>query len=494
MTEKMRVPEELTMNDLLDLCPADDIAGFHKDKVYFVCDSIYRGMGRLDRNMVHPEKKQPYFVPLSTKILRQVLGGNSYKGVLAWMEAAGIIQADGKWEAGEVSQGYRFTDYFVDNTPTWKTIGLWTILKKEWTDFFDNKLHFQPAVVKRLGRWFNPKKLKIDAAQALRIIEVQRDAATQEAFGNPDWIRQAAITAMADQTKVESFVRGEFPIVQDEFGYRVHTVLTQLPKEFRSLVTYEGLPLVEVDISCSQLFFSTFLLNHRHWRTAKSELYTKELWKSSSISSDNSSEFFNTIMYIKSCETYYQQGFKEHLFLQMCCDGQLYESVVDRLNAENYFPAGWDYPRKRKQVKTLLLDQLFANPADPDHAGLYCAKNKPILGCFQTLYPEVWQVYQRIKEGQEKGRYKDLCRLFQRIESIAMQGFVCKRLQADYPKIPIFTLHDCLITTAGNEGTVMEVMQQEIAKFMGYAPQMKQTHWLDYADRIPAPAKVRVVQ
>lgn len=298
------MPVELDMEDLMDLYPADDINGFDKDKVYFICDSIYKGMSRLDsKTMKHPDKKQPYFVPLRTKILRKVLGGNNYKGVLDWMQAAGIIEADGRWEAGEVSQGYRFTDYFLDSEAEWKTVGLWTLLKKDAADFFEKKVYFQPAVVKRLSRWFDPKKLKIDSVQAQKVIKLQCEEAIHAANGNPDKVRKARITAMADQTKLENFERGHFPVIQDEFGYRVHTVLTQLPKEFRSLVTYDGKPLVEVDISCSQLFFSTFLLDAMHWRTGKSEKFTKELWKTISIVSNSNSVYSNTIMYIKSCAT-----------------------------------------------------------------------------------------------------------------------------------------------------------------------------------------------
>ncbi len=486
--EKFRVPEELFIDELQELYPTDDLKAFHKDKVYAVCDCIIRGMSRLDADNFHPQKDEPYFVPLSTKVLKKLLGGNCYIGILEWMVTAGIIIPDGSWQTGVVAQGYRFTDYFLDLDYTWKTVTCETLLKKDFSDCFDNKYHFQPAVVKKLKKWFDGKKLKINSKDAYKIIDARKDADIVAAKRNVEKLRQARIRAMLDKMKIENFEKGDFHLSQDGFGYRVHTALTQLPKEFRSLVTYDGKPMVEVDLSCSQLFFSCFLLNYRHWRTAKFKTYkefTKELWNNVSIlSNSNSSVYSNTIMCISSLEMSHGQGLQRHEFLKKCCEGLLYESVVDRLD-ENNFPAGWDYQRKRKHVKKLLLDQLFANPANPEHKGLYCAANKPILDAFTALYPEVMHVYLQIKQCY----FKDLCRLLQRTESIAMIGFVCKRLQKEYPQIPLFTLHDCLITTADNEDIIMKVMQEEITKYVGFTPKMKPKRWSQDAPEYLVTAK-----
>jgi hypothetical protein len=329
--------------------------------------------------------------------------------------------------------------------------------------------------------------LLLDADKAYKVIDLDQDIAIKKANGKVKKIRRAKITAMSTRSKVENFEKGNFNLTQDGFGYRVHTVLTQLPKKFRSLVTYDGKPLVEVDISCSQLFFSCYLLNHWNWLIGKAEKrneYTEYLWKNIKIinnNSINSKSSTYTIMYINSLEAFFGIGLACHPFVKKCCKGQLYESVVHKLDSQNYFPENYSYQRKRKKVKKLLLDQLFGNPVDPQHKKLYCAANKPIIDSFEALYPEVAQVYRQIKEGY----YKDLCSLFQRIESIAMIGFVCKHLQEEYPNLPIFTLHDCLITTEGNQDIIMKVMQEEITMLTGLTPEMKPTPWSKYADLIP---------
>jgi len=150
------------------------------------------------------------------------------------------------------------------------------------------------------------------------------------------------------------------------------------------------------------------------------------------------------------------------------------------LATDGIYQPNHDYQVKRNKVKNILLDQLFADATDPNNRGLFCRANKPILDSFTALYPGVLEVYRRIKEVN----YKDICSLFQRIESIAMTGYVCKRLQRDYPEVPIFTLHDCLITTVGNEMLVSRIMAECIDEFVGYVPKMKIKYWRDYAKEI----------
>ncbi len=168
--EKLRVPENLNMSELIEIYPVNEIKGFHKDKVYFVCDSILRQMLKLDSNNCYLDKDEPFFVPLQTTILRKVMGGNNYKGVIDWMVEAGIILVDGSWEKEKISMGYRLTDYFIDADITWKTVTNWTVLKKHVNKSFKNEIYFAPAVVKNLKKWFDGSRLKIDKERALEAI------------------------------------------------------------------------------------------------------------------------------------------------------------------------------------------------------------------------------------------------------------------------------------------------------------------------------------
>jgi len=419
------------------------------------------------------------------------------------MIEAGIILVDGSWKNDLVSQGYKFTEYFMDADFAWKTVTCQTILKKNLDEQFEKKIHFLPAVYNRLQKWFDPNRLKIDYERAIEIIDYMEHDEIMWANESIEKIRKAKFHARQNRCKVETFNAGDFHFSQDGFGYRIHSSITQMPKFLRSLITYDGEPLAEIDLSCSQLFFSTFLLDYRHWKTKKFLYYKKYLdniwYRILVISNSNSIEYSNTIMCLhllhESFKSIDNQSFTHQStttnFLKNCCSGQLYESIVDELDRKKYFPDFMPFKEKRNRVKSLLLDQLFADPNLPEHKKLFCPEIRPIIDSFKALYPDVMLIYEKIKKGQQKDRYKDLCRLFQRIESVAMQGFVCKRMNKEYPFIPLFTLHDCLITTEKNLSVIRQIMNEEIAGYMGYAPTMKAKLWSEYEELIPEELKLR---
>ena len=50
-------------------------------------------------------------------------------------------------------------------------------------------------------------------------------------------------------------------------------------------------------------------------------------------------------------------------------------------------------------------------------------------------------------------------------------------MQANYSNIPIFTLHDCIVTTSGNEMLIEQVMKSSIREFLGYSPKTETKYW-----------------
>jgi hypothetical protein len=475
--DKFEVPQNLIVHELEKIFPSVDVPGFHKDKVYFVCQAISRGMGRLGEDYIHPEKTKKYFVPLHSRVLGRALGKNNYHALMEWMEAANIIISDGSWHDHRVSQGYRFTDKYLFSEMTWKTATNWPIQRKELIDCFDHKFYFQKAVVRGLKKWFKTKKLSIDSKAAYDTIKKQRAAGLRKANGRPSAVKLVKLMTNDNTRKVSAIENHNYLFEQDEFGYRLHTSITQLPKEFRHLIRYNGIPLVEVDISCSQLFFSNFIMDERHWITRGNKSRNKNLdkiWEGVGLIRNKYIEQHNdSRMCLKSFENSYSKGFEGSYFQKKTKDGKLYESIVDKLDSQHFLDRYATYEDKRQHVKDILLQQLYADPRKARHRGLYMGENLLIWQCFSILYPNEAHLFELAK----KAYYKDLCMLLQRIEATAILGYVCKRLLKDHPEIPIFTLHDCLVTTAGNETLVKQIMEEEIKQFMGIVPGMKIKDW-----------------
>jgi hypothetical protein len=47
---------------------------------------------------------------------------------------------------------------------------------------------------------------------------------------------------------------------------------------------------------------------------------------------------------------------------------------------------------------------------------------------------------------------------------------ICKRISIEKPSLPIFTIHDSIITTRGNESYIQLVMKEELEKGIGKVP------------------------
>ena len=60
--------------------------------------------------------------------------------------------------------------------------------------------------------------------------------------------------------------------------------------------------------------------------------------------------------------------------------------------------------------------------------------------------------------------------LLQRIESFLVIDTICKKISLLDTSIPLFTIHDSIITTKGNEKIVKQIMEFEIESAIGYKP------------------------
>ncbi len=487
---RLIIPSNLKIQQLINRYPVDHIVGFHPAKVYYLCHSIYHCMAKLDETTYHHNKmKWPYYVPLHSSFLKEVIG-SEYKKIADWMIKVGIIYCNQYFLPGTVSKGYSFTDRYLGAGTRWVSVRFKSLVKKdapidglciESAGDSKKQYYFAPQVAKRLEKWFDHTRLCIDVTGAFEYVRQKAVKEISAANGDVDKIRMANVNANIARQTILCIDNGQYRTNQDPFGYRFHSPLTRLSRELRKFVTYDGAPLVEIDITGSQLFFSTYLLNYRHWRingNSNKGYYLRSLWKDICIY--NNANSHSTIELLKTGESRFGKGFQDHPFFRFSVSGYssdqggtIYEDVIEELEMHDYFPPHYTYKDKRDKVKLILLEQLFANPDNPEHAALYIGPNRLIWDCFKALYPEVVTMFDQIRnEG-----CKDLCKLLQRIESIAIQGYVCKWLQKHHPELPIFTLHDCLITTAGNEAIIRQAMETGIREFMGYAPKMKPKSW-----------------
>jgi hypothetical protein len=70
-----------------------------------------------------------------------------------------------------------------------------------------------------------------------------------------------------------------------------------------------------------------------------------------------------------------------------------------------------------------------------------------------------------------------MARLLQKIESTVMIQMVANRIARERPELPIFTIHDSIATTLGNEEYVKLVVVEETERLTGLQPKVGIEVW-----------------
>ncbi|NEM99327.1 hypothetical protein [Pontibacter burrus] len=144
-------------------------------------------------------------------------------------------------------------------------------------------------------------------------------------------------------------------------------------------------------------------------------------------------------------------------FFELASAGILYEEFA-RLMQE----AGYEYS-SRKHAKLALLLALFTS-----NSFINSVEAAP-KRMFKGIFPSVYRHFTLFKR-QDKSI---LARLLQSIESWLILEQISERLSNEYPDVPIFTVHDSILTTEGNEELVKLIMEEEIEKYLGLKPTLK---------------------
>jgi hypothetical protein len=92
---------------------------------------------------------------------------------------------------------------------------------------------------------------------------------------------------------------------------------------------------------------------------------------------------------------------------------------------------------------------------------------------FSQLFPNVYHLFETFKSQQ----HRTLALLLQNIESEIFLNRIARRIAQERPDLPIFTIHDSIITTVGNEAFVETIMREELEKATGIRPFLKREYW-----------------
>ena len=85
---------------------------------------------------------------------------------------------------------------------------------------------------------------------------------------------------------------------------------------------------------------------------------------------------------------------------------------------------------------------------------------------------------QKIKgtKGNEKNYFPIL---LQNIEADCILNYCTKKISADHPNIPLFTIHDSIVTTEENRAVVEHKFKEYLGTYFGSTPILKLEPWYD---------------
>ena len=434
-----------------------------KDKIYVLLDSITQS--KLKKSLhINP------YTYLNGKKLKY-LYGDCYSHMIKLLIKSNIIESNKSYIVGKQSKGYRYTEHYRSSIPVIMKVNNTTLVKK-----LTKSNHINSSNYSHLEHFING--LRVDVQQAEKYIYTQyeikhieylrdvdsffrnqlhKDVLSQDVPKNPIfWLYHQL-------RSIYKLHNNQLRFKVDDTGYRLHTNLTNIKKELREFITYNGIKLVSVDYVNSQPLLSTILLKKSFWlkdttiNTINHSIIPIKDKEVNIIESIIKEITYNTYTMIP---TFKKRNDSKELneYTSLCNDGVLYEYLQSNLGMDS---------SSRKDVKSSVFQILFT---DNRFIGQKEAKPKR---AFRDLFPQVYRILSLVKRKNSKF----LPILLQKIESEILLNRVAKRIEIEEPSLPIFTIHDSIVTTKGNELYIQSIMLDEMCKAIGSIPKTTIEYW-----------------
>lgn len=242
---------------------------------------------------------------------------------------------------------------------------------------------------------------------------------------------------------------------------RLHSNLTRSPKILRKHIRYDEKHIYGVDLKTSQPFFLCVLIKS----ILKKDQGLLEQIKAIPILSDETiGKLFNLDLNRNELIDFVQSVLKKDFYnefekkLNIDYDDSVkpYRMVSNysskdknrrnRKYEENKLPTRKEpFETTRELVKAVVMEIFYSKPKTT-------IKEAKV---FREAYPSVSKIFVCLDECQVKFSY-----LLQYVEAYVLLDYTAKRIHEDYPEMPLFSIHDALVT---NE-TWKNILKQEMLK------------------------------
>jgi hypothetical protein len=458
----VHLPENLYLEELFENNPPD--FEYEIDWFKYFIDFIYYMQSKHKDNEL---EYVPFYSPLMqrrnrqyNKYIKYLLENKVFIGRGYYWEGD-ILKGNGYYKVGQESKSYKFT--YEYNTPCQMTfIENPKVIKKilKYIELPDDEQAYEKLIdysvedLEYLSKWFN-EGLEIDYIGVYSYLDELREKEANHYLDK----HKAMVKYNSRKRVVDKILRKDFywNTVDDKAG-RFHTVLTQLKGDLRQFVTYKGQKLVSVDIKNSQPYLSTILFNRD--RFLKIALPALRKLNPQNFQSGNYIET-QLLKFIEELPT----KSDAILYRDLVISGGIYEHFGELIYYGNFLKQEEYLKDLRKIAKTKMFSAFFS----PNGLKRFCKEIK----LFSEHFPSIYQIFSLLKTT----KHNALACLLQYIEAQIVLLKACKRIAIEKPFLPIFTLHDCIITIYGEEEYVRKVLEETLFGEVGFMPTLKIEKW-----------------
>lgn len=450
------IPENLNLQQLITENPPEE--ELNVDFLRYVICRIVRKNSHVYRQIQQNEgetgEMNYTYVPMNSEVLKEVR--YDYKRHMEWLLKARICTRQ-SYIVGERSFGYKLTEKYQ-----FKQLKLEAI---KCSKIRRNIRKFHKKITKSKRKKFDKFTFLIDKFNKHKF-NVDFDSLFSELHKEQSYVHNYSSYLSSVVTAIELhntlITINHNPITDG----RVHTTITQTPRSIRRFLSVgNGIKLGEVDLSNSIPFFLYIYLLHTYIINNSSTIFTPYILKKIDVTlCPQELQRFGELTIKGGLYELFMDDFEGLGFEKL---KSLHYGLVDKKRGSKF--EGTD-KQIRKIVKKSLLGMIFGKGS----------QFRQMRDFFKVEFPTIYTWLIRIKRfGKGKDRYKKVSHCLFQMEAHYMIKIAFTFNTKERGRTPLFTLHDCLITTINKLDELETHMRNEFIRMLGVSPNLKRKEWIE---------------
>jgi choline kinase len=408
------------------------------------------------------DKYEDGWIPICSELIKNIKGYAKYISFLK--EKGFIIESYKNYSTSSGKcKSFRLGGTYMNHVIDYQLITDNTYFIKKLNEFKLDRMKTADDKCLHLTKWLNPDLLEIDYDKAIKY--------TQDNYKGTGNIRKKNKRIFA----IKSIHNKSWTYSREGNDNRLHSILTSLPKDLRCYVKYNNESLISFDIKNSQPFIYASILNQVinykinlikcFINNTNHMLYTSimcDLFRDT-LNSKEIQVFINQVLEGTFYETYGDILYNEAIISENV-NNECYIINVTKTPTQ-FKREPLKFNSRRNVAKHIILKTLFSSK---DY-------HSDIINIFKKHYSEVYKVTQIIKGTSEAKNFFPI--LLQNIEADCVLDYCTDKMAKHYPEMPLFTIHDSIITTSEYQSILEEEFKKSLKIYFGLDPKLHEEPW-----------------